>query len=93
MSLCGKKCAILCSLLSLWGLVMLGLMSLFFYMRAGAFLNDLEDSDLPKETSLFLPEKHYETAGRNCSIAAILYSITMVVSLILYYADQRANAC
>ena len=38
---CGPKCSIALFLLSIWGTVQLGLMSLFFYLRSVALIKDL----------------------------------------------------
>ena len=38
---CGPKCSIALFLLSIWGTVQLGLMSLFFYQRSVALIEDL----------------------------------------------------
>lgn len=84
MPLCGKKCSIVCSLLSFWGVLMLGFMSLFFYLHSAAFAEDLEEPDLPRGKTLSEYKRRYEQTMQNCGVAACLYAFTMIVSLVQY---------
>lgn len=85
MPLCGQKCSIVCTLLSIWGIIMLGIMSFCFYMHSAAFLEDVEQMESGSKKQVLIEySRHYGRVMRNCAIATFLYLITMIISLLQY---------
>ena len=59
---CGPKCSIAVFLLSTWGIVQLGLMSVFFYTKSVALIEDLPLEDSYNSYSEYAQvslQKHY----------------------------------
>jgi|ERR1712212_573425 len=80
---CGPKLSLCCTLLSVWAIVQLGLMGLFFYVKSPAFIEDLSIEDSAHhdaKTFLEAMDKSYQTIAINCGIAAGMYAVTLVVS-------------
>ncbi|KAH9421804.1 hypothetical protein DERP_002092 [Dermatophagoides pteronyssinus] len=91
MIICSKRIAILCSLLSVWAIIMLTLMGILLYSHAVTFAEDLELHEI--ETSNikeFYPEAYqrYESAAHNCWIAACLYIATLAYDCIYVVYDK-----
>lgn len=83
MKFCGPKCSLCCSIISAWGIVQLGLMAVFFAIRAPAFIEDLkiaEEDHHDAETFLNAMDDSYYTIATNCGIAAGMYVVTLAVS-------------
>lgn len=94
MIICSKRIAILCSLLSAWGIIMLTLMGILLYSHAMAFAEDLELHEIQAETIReFYPEAYqrYESAAHNCWIAACLYIATLAFSMHQYVTNRRVQ--
>lgn len=82
--LCGVKRSVLCTLVSTWGIIMLGLMGLFLSAKSIAFIEDIE-IDEKHETETIEKfyqniDRKYEIAAGNCYLALLMYGITFVVS-------------
>lgn len=85
---CGPKLSLCGALLSVWGILQLGLMAVFMYFNSVAFIEDLK---LPEEleksanttaTDLISAIGHsYGETARNCGIAAALYVLTLLFSV------------
>jgi len=93
MPVCGKKLAVVCSVLSAWGVIMLVLLGIFLRTNSVAFAEDLEISEHINNKSDFINEinRKYRVAAQNCWIAACLYVVTLVFSFQQYCANQRAR--
>ncbi|XP_022650025.1 ribonuclease kappa-like [Varroa jacobsoni] len=91
MPLCGKKCAVFCSVLSAWGVIMLVLLGIFLHTNSVAFAEDLEVHATSKPDFLAEINRKYKAAAQNCWIAACLYVVTLVISFQQYCANQRAR--
>lgn len=96
MILVGKRCAIICSLLSIWAIIMLALMGMFLYARSLSFAEDLDLHDDIEEYSTkeeFIAEayKKYAGAAHNCWIAACFYIATLAFSLHQYYTNRKVQ--
>ncbi|OQR77325.1 ribonuclease kappa-like [Tropilaelaps mercedesae] len=92
MPLCGKKCAMVCSVLSAWGVIMLVLLGIFLHTNSVAFAEDLEtEHPTNKNEFLIAVNLRYKAAAQNCWIAACLYVVTLVISFQQYCANQRAR--
>ncbi|KAK4312290.1 hypothetical protein Pmani_016271 [Petrolisthes manimaculis] len=80
---CGPKCSLCCALTSVWGIVQLTLMGIFFWIRSPAFLEDLvipEHAHDSAEGYLTAMDDSFHTIAINCGVAAALYGVTLVVS-------------
>jgi len=88
---CGPKCSIAVFLLSTWGIVQLGLMSVFFYTKSVALIEDLPLEDSYNSYSEYAQDidETYDLVGRNCGIAALLYALTFVVSAHQVWLNNR----
>ncbi|KAK7028865.1 hypothetical protein SK128_002004 [Halocaridina rubra] len=83
MKICGPKLSLCCTLLSVWGIVQLALMGLFFAIRSPAFIEDLsipEEAHHDARTFLDAMDDSYSLIAKNCGIAAALYAVTLVIS-------------
>lgn len=94
MILVSKKSAIICSMLSISGIVMLALMGVLLYARSLTFAEDLnlnESIDDFESEEEFIAEayKRYASAAHNCWIAACLYIATLAFSLHQYYSNRK----
>lgn len=94
MAICGPKLSLCGLIISVWGIIQLTLMGLFYYIHSVALVEDL-----PLEHSYRTPQEFYAAADAaysqnafNCWIAACIYVLTLVVSGHQFYANQRAAA-
>ncbi|XP_033112811.1 ribonuclease kappa-B-like [Anneissia japonica] len=88
---CGPKLSTCCLILSVWGIVMLLLLGVFFEINAVTFIEDVTMPELkPGEhlTKSMLEEAYHKVAV-NCFIAAALYGVTFFVSAHQFYTNRR----
>lgn len=94
MPLCGQKTATACALLSVWGIIQLGLTGLASYLHSPALVEDLQ---VPEKESWTAPElarsleTAYETTALNCWIASLLYLCTLCLSAHQFWSNYRAH--
>lgn len=88
--ICGPKCSICCSLVSAWGIVMLALMGVFFYVKSPALVEDLPLNETEWEDWDNV-EKAYHGTAYNCWIATALYALTLAFSLFQYRLNARSS--
>ncbi|KAJ0174059.1 hypothetical protein K1T71_010205 [Dendrolimus kikuchii] len=93
---CGPKLSLCGLVLSVWGIIQLTLMGVFYYIRAVALLEDLpleSESDEPHTLDRFITtvEAGYTQNAYNCWIAALLYVITLVVSGHQFWMNNRSS--
>lgn len=92
---CGPKLSICCSILSVWGIIMLFLLALFLGVHSVAFAEDLA---APLEEYLEQPNFNlhmnnvYKQASFNCLIAACLYIVSLGISVWQYFLNRRASS-
>jgi len=70
-------------MISIWGVVQLLLMGIFFYIRSPAFIEDLAiDHHEVHDPLQFIDEmnKSYQQIAINCWIACGMYAATLLVS-------------
>merc|ERR1712226_951159 len=85
--ICGPKFSACLALMSLWGIIQLGLLSVAFHSRALALVEDLKLNDSLKgyDDKFDDMERGYDLAANNCWIAALLYIVTFVISAHQYW--------
>merc|ERR1712150_191690 len=71
---CGPKLSNCCFVLSIWGIIMLILMGVFFRIEAVALLEDLPPP-IDANDSI---ENRYKAASMNCFVAAGLYFVVFL---------------
>lgn len=81
--ICGVKRSIFCTLVSTWGIIMLGIMGLLLSYKSLAFVEDLEAEDFGNSiTNFYYEQDHkYASAATNCYSAMIMYAVTFLISL------------
>jgi len=97
MHCCGPKLSIFLILIGIWGILMLGILGLFFRIRSPALTPDIKwpedtngtmtDDQLKAEV-----EKAFDQSSNNCFIAAGIYAVVVVGSAINYKClNMRGN--
>ncbi|CAG2102133.1 unnamed protein product [Medioppia subpectinata] len=94
--ICGPKLSICCSLLSIWGIIMLVIMGGLLKMKSIAFAEDLleEYTSAPlKDMDEFLKaaDEKYENAAVSTWIAAAIYVATLAFSLFQAFLNKKAD--
>ncbi|XP_052678833.1 ribonuclease kappa-like [Crassostrea angulata] len=89
--ICGPKLSICCSILSIWGIVMLGLLGVFYKIHSVALFEDIplsaEEWAKGNYSMTEIHEKFDQTAY-NCFIAAGIYILFFFFSC----CQQRMNS-
>ncbi|PZC83174.1 ribonuclease kappa [Helicoverpa armigera] len=74
-------CGICCSLISVWGIIQLTLMGIFYYVEAVTLLEDVEAEEYDDyEDYIHKTEHNYAAVARNCWIAAAIYLVFLALS-------------
>ncbi|XP_023221020.1 ribonuclease kappa-B-like [Centruroides sculpturatus] len=92
--ICGPKLSVCCSVLSIWGIIMLVLMGIFLYCKSVAFVEDLaidERNHTTRNELLLNADNLYKQAAYNCWVAACLYIISLAVSVHQYFMNRQAS--
>ncbi|KHN75867.1 Ribonuclease kappa-B [Toxocara canis] len=83
--LCGPKLSAFCMVMSVWGVIFLGLLGVFFYIQAVSLFPDLhfgeeeaERGVVPPLTNAIIADKYGEKATQ-CWVAAGMYLVTLIV--------------
>ncbi|GFO29405.1 ribonuclease kappa [Plakobranchus ocellatus] len=87
----GPKCSVYYMIISVWGVIMLILMGIFFKVRSPALFEDVavdEGEWHSQGMDLKYVKSKYDDNALNCWIAAALYALLFVFSFI----QQRMNA-
>ncbi|KAJ8957663.1 hypothetical protein NQ318_017555 [Aromia moschata] len=92
MPLCGPKLSLCGLIISVWGIVQLSLMGIFYYIGSLALAEDLPeiDIDLPLKEFYAEVDRGFQQNAINCWIAALLYLITLAVSAHQFWANIRS---
>ncbi len=93
MRICGPKVSLCGVLVSAWGIIQLLFMWLAFNSRSVAFVEDIAFNatlagNSPKSYAAEM-EEGYEKAANNCKVAALLYLVTLIVSLHQRWLNSR----
>jgi len=75
---CGPKLSAFCMIMSVWGVIFLGLLGVFFYTNAVTLFPDLGLEDIGVMDKKAVEEKYSEKAVQ-CWIAAGMYLVTLIV--------------
>ncbi|XP_075981403.1 ribonuclease kappa-like [Anticarsia gemmatalis] len=92
---CGPKLSLCGLVLSVWGIIQLTLMGVFYQIGAVALLEDLpleaEGGHHSIDSFVATVEAGYRQNAINCWIAALLYVITLVVSGHQFWMNNRSS--
>jgi len=82
---CGPKLSNCCFIISIWGIIMLVLLGIFFKVKSVALI---EDVPFKKVTTLGKTKEipDYSGTSTNCFIAAGVYGVTFIISAYQKYA-------
>ncbi|XP_044735394.1 ribonuclease kappa-like [Chrysoperla carnea] len=93
MKICGPKLSLCGLLISIWGVIQLVLMGLFYYVKSVALIEDLGIEEKFENINDFYAEadKRYTQSAYNCWIAACLYIFTLLFSAHQFYVNSRCS--
>ncbi|XP_065167079.1 ribonuclease kappa [Atheta coriaria] len=94
MPVCGPKLSLCGLILSVWGIIQLSLMGIFYYIHSVALAEDLpglEEGFATSEEFYAHVNRGYNQNAYNCWIAACLYLVTLVVSGHQFWANSRSS--
>ncbi|TRY63564.1 hypothetical protein TCAL_09689 [Tigriopus californicus] len=93
MPLCGPKLSLCGVILSAWGIIQLALMGVFFWTNSVAFIEDipLKEEYESKDELINDLEQGYQQNALNCWIAALLYLVTLCVSVQQFWMNNRST--
>ncbi|XP_014679246.1 PREDICTED: ribonuclease kappa-B-like [Priapulus caudatus] len=88
--ICGPKLSICCTLTSLWGIIMLSILGVLFYVRSPNLVEDLpiKEEDFEDYDKVI---EAYHTNAYNCWIAAGLYVVTLAFSAVQFKLNNQAS--
>ncbi|KAK7099570.1 ribonuclease kappa-like [Littorina saxatilis] len=91
--ICGPLCSRYYMVLSVWAIVMLGLLGVFFWLRSPALFEDtpLKSNWEHHNYTLEYAKEKYEQNAMNCWIAAGIYVVLFVFSFIQYKMNNRSS--
>ncbi|XP_022186013.1 ribonuclease kappa [Nilaparvata lugens] len=95
MAICGPKLSLCGVIISIWGMIQLVIMGVFYSMHAVALAEDLpiEETDEFETSKDFYSaaEKGFQLNAMNCWIAACLYLFTFLFSSYQFYLNGRTS--
>ncbi|XP_032222412.1 ribonuclease kappa-B isoform X2 [Nematostella vectensis] len=80
--ICGPKLSNCCFILSLWGVIMLLLLGVFFKTKSIALVEDI-----PKDKG----DAGFSSTAKNCFIAAGIYGVTLIISIHQKWVNARTG--
>lgn len=93
---CNKKCSIFCLVISIWGIIQLILMGIFYNLNAVSFLDLVPLKTKYNSLDEFRNEADdlYKDLAVRCYVSAIVYGLFVVISLLCLQIknNQIANA-
>jgi len=90
--ICGPKLSLCGLLLSIWGVIQLGIMSVLFYFRSVAFVEDVSFEEKEGMTGQQLFEemdKSYGDVAKNCLISTACYVFTLALSAHQFWINSK----
>ncbi|KAH3891196.1 hypothetical protein DPMN_015286 [Dreissena polymorpha] len=94
MPICGPKLSICCTLLSIWGIIQLALLGIFFQIHSPALFEDipLKEEDWEEHNfSMSFVHEQYEKTAINCFIGAGIYVAFFIFSYCQFRMNSRTN--
>ena len=97
MAICGPKLSLCGLILSVWGIIQLSLMGVFYYIGSVALFEDIPGLETEEEKLHSLDEFYkkaeegYVQNAYNCWIAACLYIITLAFSGHQFWVNSRSS--
>ncbi|KAJ3648162.1 hypothetical protein Zmor_019984 [Zophobas morio] len=96
MPVCGPKLSLCGLILSVWGIIQLALMGIFYYVHAVALAEDLPEARHPHDPDSLKDfytdiDRGYTQNAFNCWIAALLYVVTLALSAHQFWANNRSS--
>ncbi|XP_076751011.1 ribonuclease kappa [Xylocopa sonorina] len=93
MKICGPKYALCGLILSVWGIIQLLLMGIFFYTKSVALVEDLPLEGTFERATIFYAaaDRGYKQNAYNCWIAACIYVLTFLFSGHQFYINSRSS--
>lgn len=93
MIICGYKMSIFCTALSVWGVLQMSLMALFYYLRAVVFIQDVPTKGKFDNAGEFFKEvdQGYKINALDCFLTALLYLLTLILSITQLYLNWRKS--
>jgi ribonuclease kappa len=83
-----------CAVISLWGIIMLVLLGVFFHVRAPALVEDISIDEAEWEKRGYeykYIEELYAQNAINCWIAAAMYCLTFTFSVVMFKVNMRTS--
>lgn len=87
---CGPKLSMCCSLLSVWGIVMLGILAILLNVHSAGLIEDVHLDEDIKDFSKAI-EDGYHHGMINCAGAVGLYAACLIFSLIQVYFNKKTS--
>lgn len=94
MKVCGPKLSLCGLIISVWGIIQLVLMGIFYYVRSVALADDLPGVEKEFENLnefYTAADAGYTQNAYNCWIAACLYIFTLLISGHQFYVNSRSS--
>jgi len=92
--ICGPKLSLCGLLLSIWGVIQLGIMAILFHFKSVAFIEDVKVNETegmtPDQFSQELDQSYANTA-RNCLITTLCYVFTLALSAHQFWINSKAS--
>jgi ribonuclease kappa len=88
---CGPGLSVCCSLLSIWGIIMLVILGGLLTVKSAALIEDIPMEEHGHEDFGHALETGYKSAARNCFGAVGLYAGCLIFCGIQVFFNVRAN--
>jgi len=90
MKCCGTKCSACCAFISLWGVIMLGLLGLFFYIQCPTLSQNIPLKQGPFAATdynyTYITDLYVQNAY-NCWATALIYLVIFILCTIRFYVN------
>ncbi|OWF51915.1 Ribonuclease kappa [Mizuhopecten yessoensis] len=92
--ICGPKLSVCCTVVSIWGIIMLALLGVFFQIHSPALFEDIPVDEIEWKRlnySMEYVHEKYEQTALNCFIAAGIYILFFFFSCCQQRMHARAS--
>ncbi|GAB6019602.1 hypothetical protein CHUAL_001167 [Chamberlinius hualienensis] len=92
-TLCGPKCSLCCTIVSIWGIIQLSIMGGFFYTHSVALSEDLGlDANMTDMNAFYAAvDTAYENQAYKCWVAVAVYIVTLLLSLCQLFMNKKRS--